>query len=39
MDGFDPFKEWFPGMVLEVYRERVYLDRFGIDEDSIAKRC
>ena len=39
MDGFYPFKGWFPGMVLYVYRERVYLNRTGIDEDSIAERC
>ena len=30
MDGFDPFKGCVPRMVLEVYREKVYLDRNGI---------
>jgi hypothetical protein len=37
MDEFDPFKGWFPGMVVEVYRARGYLNRNGIDFEGIAK--
>jgi hypothetical protein len=39
MDEFDPFKGWFPRMVLEVYRARVYLNRNGIDIEGIARKC
>jgi hypothetical protein len=39
MDEFDPFKGWFPRMVEEVYRERLYLARNGIDIEGIARKC
>jgi hypothetical protein len=39
MDEFDPFKGCVPRMVLEVYRESVYLARNGIDIEGIARKC